>query len=151
MRRAHGLRSDSGAAAVEFALLAPLLLMILFGIIQYGYGFYELQAFRTTVDDASRLAATGIEDCAGLDLDIDRIAAGNGLDPDKVGEAVVRWTDAAGGAAPAGPVRLGYAEVVLTYEPFRMGAPLVPFPERFSESSTALVQDIGLGDLAGCG
>ena len=33
-------RRHRGAAAVEFALIVPLLVMILFGIIEFGYAFY---------------------------------------------------------------------------------------------------------------
>jgi len=33
-------RRDRGAAAVEFALVLPLLVMLLFGIMEFGYAFF---------------------------------------------------------------------------------------------------------------
>ncbi len=44
-----------GAAAVEFALVAPLLFLILFGTIQYGLYFFDAQGTRTGVREAARL------------------------------------------------------------------------------------------------
>jgi hypothetical protein len=44
-----GLRSERGAAAVEFALILPVLLLILFGIIEYSLAYH---------DDLSVTAAT---------------------------------------------------------------------------------------------
>lgn len=37
----RGERGDSGAAAVEFAIIAMVLVMLLVGIIQFGYLFFE--------------------------------------------------------------------------------------------------------------
>ena len=36
---ALGQRDQDGAAAVEFALLLPLLVLLLFGLIQFGIAF----------------------------------------------------------------------------------------------------------------
>ena len=38
MRMQTKFRSESGASAVEFALLLPVLMMVLFGIIEFGFG-----------------------------------------------------------------------------------------------------------------
>src|ERR687884_1688648 len=47
-------RGDRGAAAVEFALVTPLLLVILFGIIDYGIWFADSISARQAVRDAAR-------------------------------------------------------------------------------------------------
>lgn len=49
-------RSDDGAAAVEFALVLPLLVLILFGIIDYGLYFNASLQSRSGVHDAARAA-----------------------------------------------------------------------------------------------
>jgi Flp pilus assembly protein TadG len=52
-------RSEEGASAVEFAILAPLLFMLLFGIIGFGLAFLQVQSIRTAVREGGRYAATG--------------------------------------------------------------------------------------------
>src|SRR5918911_846469 len=47
-------RGDRGAAAVEFALVTPLLLAILFGIIDYGIWFADSISARQAVRNAAR-------------------------------------------------------------------------------------------------
>ena len=47
-------RPDTGASAVEFALLAPVLFLILFGIIDYGIWFADSISMRQAVRDAAR-------------------------------------------------------------------------------------------------
>ena len=47
-------RDDTGAVAVEFALLLPLLLLLVLGTIQYGSYFYSTQAGSDIARDASR-------------------------------------------------------------------------------------------------
>ncbi len=52
-------RDQGGAAAVEFALILPIMLLLLFGLIQYGYYFYAMQAGSSAVGDAARRIAVG--------------------------------------------------------------------------------------------
>jgi Flp pilus assembly protein TadG len=47
-------RSARGSAAVEFALLVPLLFLILFGIIDYGLWFNDSLSVRQGVREAAR-------------------------------------------------------------------------------------------------
>lgn len=53
------LRGERGAAAVEFAILTPLLFLILFGILEFGLAFLNVQSIRTGVREGGRAAAVG--------------------------------------------------------------------------------------------
>jgi Flp pilus assembly protein TadG len=57
--RARGQRRDSGAAAVEFALVLPVLVLILFGIIDYGLYFSNTLDAESGVQTAARQAIVG--------------------------------------------------------------------------------------------
>jgi Flp pilus assembly protein TadG len=54
--RADDPRRDAGAAAVEFALVLPVLVLILFGIIDYGLYFGNALDTRSGVASATRQA-----------------------------------------------------------------------------------------------
>ena len=54
LRRRRSRRPDTGASAVEFALLAPVLFLVLFGIIDYGIWFADAISLRQAVRDAAR-------------------------------------------------------------------------------------------------
>ncbi|GAB3778570.1 TadE family protein [Nocardioides ungokensis] len=69
MRNIHGLRqrrSEQGAAAVEFALIAILLCTLLFGIIQFSLWFWAWQAGGHAAREAARVAAVSPCDTAKI-------------------------------------------------------------------------------------
>ena len=49
------LRSESGASAVEFALLLPVLMMVLFGIIEFGFALYQQAVLTNASREGTRL------------------------------------------------------------------------------------------------
>ncbi len=55
--RAPRRRDDSGAAGVEFALVAPLLMVLVFGVISYGYMLSFRQALSQGAAEGARAAA----------------------------------------------------------------------------------------------
>ena len=57
MRRRSILRDRSGSAAVEMALVTPLLLVILFGSVEVGNFFYNEHLLTKAVRDGARYAA----------------------------------------------------------------------------------------------
>lgn len=61
MRIRTTVRGESGAAAVEFALIAPLLFMILFGIMQFGIVWSQKEIFVQAAREGARYAAVGCE------------------------------------------------------------------------------------------
>ena len=54
LRSAQGARGDRGATAVEFALVAPILILLVFGVIEYGLWFSDSLSARQGVREAAR-------------------------------------------------------------------------------------------------
>ncbi|HEY3637939.1 MAG TPA: TadE/TadG family type IV pilus assembly protein [Rhizomicrobium sp.] len=52
-------RNCAGSAAIEFALIAPVLALFLFGIIETGVIFFAQSTLQNAADDAARLVRTG--------------------------------------------------------------------------------------------
>jgi len=50
--------TEGGAAAVEFALILPVLLLLLFGIIAFGEFYSRYQVFTGAVREGARVAST---------------------------------------------------------------------------------------------
>jgi Flp pilus assembly protein TadG len=53
------VRREDGAAAVEFALIVGVLVMLLFGMLQFGLAFFEVQNLRAATREGARLGAVG--------------------------------------------------------------------------------------------
>jgi Flp pilus assembly protein TadG len=53
------IRQEDGAAAVEFALIVGVLAMLIFGMLQFGLAFFELQNLRAASREGARLGAVG--------------------------------------------------------------------------------------------
>jgi Flp pilus assembly protein TadG len=60
----HGYRSrdERGAAAVEFALILPLLILLLFGIIEFGRGYNAKVTLTHAAREGARALAVGDDD-----------------------------------------------------------------------------------------
>lgn len=51
--------SDAGAAAVELALVLPFLVLILFGLIQFGIIYNRVQGLHAAAREGARIASVG--------------------------------------------------------------------------------------------
>jgi Flp pilus assembly protein TadG len=61
----RSLRQDEGAASVEFAIVAVLLFLIVFGIVEFGLWISEYEAMTSAAREGARVAA--VESDANLD------------------------------------------------------------------------------------
>jgi hypothetical protein len=62
-------RDDSGASMVEFALIAPILFVFLFGIIDFGRALFQYNNLTNAAREGARFAATRFPDpCLPADL-----------------------------------------------------------------------------------
>jgi Flp pilus assembly protein TadG len=93
-------RDDTGASAVEFALLAPLLFLLLFGIINFGFLFAQQLSLNNSVRQGARAAVVsgGGLDCAGVVSGVRSGAFAVGQDVSKIDVTTTR-TD---GTTPCG-------------------------------------------------
>jgi Flp pilus assembly protein TadG len=50
-------RDERGVIAVEFALIVPMLLMLLLGIVEFGFGYHAWDATQNAAREGARLGA----------------------------------------------------------------------------------------------
>lgn len=90
LRRRHtSFRSDRGQTAVEFALIAPMLIALLLGIVQAGIAFHNYITITDAARAAARTAITArIQGLTGSDITNAATAAAPDLDPSKLAVTV---------------------------------------------------------------
>lgn len=93
-RPAMRRRKDTGAAAVEFALVLPILLALVFGIIYFGYIFAAQISLNSSARDAARAAV--VQPLTG---------SGSGKKCSGVADAARRGAVTIGMTNPANPAR----------------------------------------------
>ncbi|WP_107774621.1 TadE/TadG family type IV pilus assembly protein [Nocardioides sediminis] len=124
VRRRAG-REERGAAAVELALVMPVLILILFGIINFGALFAQQISISNIAREAARNAVVDGPNsaCADIEADAEEGAATLGMAAD-VPTVVIDP------ACPSGPTPCAGSDpdqdVTVTVE--RTGEWLVPFP-----------------------
>ena len=130
-------RGDSGAAAVEFALVLPVLLLVIFGIVNYGFIFATQISLNSSARDASRagvvksLGSTGAAKTCGEIVTLARDGAVTiGVDQTKInvtvtGPAGTCSTTSSSYNSPMCSATNGRVIVVITYTAVSP-APLVP-------------------------
>lgn len=103
--RAH--REEGGASLVEFAILAPLLILLVLGIVEFGWLFGQYNEVRHAVRETARYAAVsnpdrnggGVDDSDVIDVACDTLnLAGGSFDltvtaTDTNGDSVVGQGD----------------------------------------------------------
>lgn len=59
--RVSGWKDERGSAAVEFALVGPLLILLLIGMIVYGGWFWLAQSVQSLASEAARASIAGLD------------------------------------------------------------------------------------------
>lgn len=71
----HRISREEGVAAVEFAIILPVLALILFGVLEFGRVWSQYQVFQGAAREGARCAAVAsTSDCVVQD-EIDQAAA----------------------------------------------------------------------------
>ena len=123
----NGHRDTEGAAAVEFALVLPLLMLLVLGGLDWGYYFFIKQVSTNAAREGARAGSLELD--ATVSASMARSTVGNylsgaGLDPNDPGLVVnVNVTDEGTAANPMSTVRVdvsypagsltGFTEVII--------------------------------------
>lgn len=130
----HRGRGQQGAAALEFGLVLPVVVLAIFGIIQYGYHFWSLETAAATAREAARRLVVGTDwTCAQAEA-VDQASK------PAVGAAqatVTRRYHTEGGATQASPVVGSLVTVTVSFQSLDMGLPILPLPHSGQVTQTA--------------
>lgn len=130
--RGLGRRDERGSTLVEFALIFPLVLMLLLGIIQYAYIYWSKETAAATAREAARRLSVGTEwTCTKKEAEDRAATAAIGARP----VAVVSY--------PGGQQRIGgRVEVTVTMHTLDVGLFPVPNGGVVTESAVARIENV---------
>ncbi|GJG86431.1 hypothetical protein tb265_16120 [Gemmatimonadetes bacterium T265] len=121
LRRIPLLRDDRGAAMVEFAMVAPFLFALAFGIIDFGRAYYIYSALNSIAHDGARYgAALSSPDIASIKTHIQ-----NTIVPQYLGALPASQQPAAAGAQISDTVTSSKVVVTITGYKFSPWLPIV--------------------------
>lgn len=137
MRRAGraGRAGDQGAAAVEFALISVALFTLMFGILQYGFYFFQATAIEAAAREAARRASVGIETCVAWGEQVVDVLPG-------AARGSISSISSTGASARGQDLT-----VTIVWEPVSFR--LVPVPDPAPETAVTRVERLG-SETGGC-
>jgi Flp pilus assembly protein TadG len=119
--RPRPLRGQDGASMVEFAIVLPLLLLLIYGIISFGAQFLVLQTIKQAASDGARAAIAGTTPPSEVALATAQVSA----DLSYLSTPPVPVVNTAAPCPNAPPSSGGCISVSVTYG----GTPIIPaFP-----------------------
>lgn len=153
--RGRATRGERGAAAVEFALVVPIFLVVVFGIIQYGLYFWSMQAGTSAVGETVRRMTVG--DCQTSSqiqtLMESRLGSASTTTAPSDITVSTSYTKADGTTAMAAPGEIG-GTVTLTasFQGLDFNFPLIPTPDDgvVTRSATARIEDVTASTTGAC-
>lgn len=134
-------RAETGASAVEFALVSGILFTLIFGTIQYGLYFWSLQSGAHAAREAARQAAVGSLGCPEFEAAV--LNNARGAQSGTV-DAKRTFYDDETVTNTSPPTVGGAVEVFVSFDSIELGLPFVPFIEdgRVSERAVARVENV---------
>ena len=80
----RSLRADSGAELIEFALTLPLLLLVVLGIIEFGFMFHEYEVVTNAAREGARIAVLPAYSAADAQTRAVQYLQASGLQPAQI-------------------------------------------------------------------
>ncbi len=148
--RGRATRTERGAAAVEFALVVPILLLLVFGMVQYGLYFWSAQGGSSAAREAARRAAVGeYPACTDFKTDVkSRIHALGDMATASVTRSYTKGPSNAGTAVQVGDL----VTVSVSFSSVNLHIPLVPFLNdgKVTATADARVENVPTATVGAC-
>jgi Flp pilus assembly protein TadG len=141
-RRRH--REERGAAAVEFALVVPILIVVVFGIVNLGFVFAQQISLNNGARQGARYAIVDGRTCDQIKAETKDSAATIGMTATQVPEPVVTpvtYTPCSGTAKPCAGKPSG---TNIKVEMSRSAAWVIPFPPLFTSGNAPTLTGTGV-------
>ena len=84
IKRPGIIKNERGASAVEFALILPILVMLVFGIFEFGIAYNNYISLTHAAREGARLAAVNMDEIKGIDWFEDRVKNSSPAIKDKI-------------------------------------------------------------------
>jgi hypothetical protein len=128
---------------LEFGLVAPMVLLLVFGILQYGYELWSLTTASATAREAARRMVVG-EDWTTCVLPRLRDHAEHPSVGTSPVQGSFRYLDDAGHVLARPPQVGDLVEVTVSFQSLYMGLPLVPVPHGgvVTQHATARIENV---------
>ena len=125
-------RVRSGLAAVEAALIFPLLFLLIFGVLEYSWMFLKAEEISAAARHGARVAVTESATNVQMLAAIDQLMLENGLDTSGYVVTTIPLDVSIGppGAPLTVTITVPYANIAL------IGAPFLPMPSDLTGSTT---------------
>lgn len=129
-------RDEQGAAALEFGIIFPVIILAILGIIQYGYQFWSYTTASAVAREAARRSVVGYDwDCTVAEAVNKANKPALGATP-----TVTRVFKANDGTVSATPAYGGIVEVTVTFHSLNMHLPFLPIPGGGEINQTAVAR-----------
>ncbi len=121
LRAARTRRDERGAAAVEFAIILPLLLVLVFGIVEFSIAYNRQQGLHAAAREGARVAALPQTGAAAIDARV-RSALQGVLNSTEIQNATITVSPSANQPCDSAPP--GTHVVVTVSAPDQLAIPL---------------------------
>jgi Flp pilus assembly protein TadG len=147
LKRRLARRGQRGATAVEFALVLPIFLWVVFGLIQYGFYFFAMQSGTSAVGEVTRRMTVG--DCQSTgevrSLVYGRLGAATTATSSAGITVTPTYTKADGTTSAASPGEIGGTVTLsATFPTVNLHFPLIPLPNsgNVTRTATGRIEDV---------
>lgn len=148
-------RGERGAAALEFAFVVPIFLILVFGVIQYGLYFFSMQSGTSAVGEATRRMTVG--DCqtsaSVRTLVYNRLGSATTASAASGVTVTQTYTKADGTTSMSAPGEIGGTVTLkVSYPSINLSFPLIPVPDggTVTRSATARIEDVTESAVGAC-